>query len=161
MTHHTIRIHTDGACSSNGSALAVGGWGAILDNGSRQLRISGREEPTTNQRMEMTAVIKALEALKGPRTVALYTDSRYIVSGVNEWLANWKARGWKKANKKAVENLDLWQRLDALLQVHSVSFHWVKGHNGDPMNELADSLATAAIRKGCTKRYFPSTDTGG
>lgn len=109
--------------------------------------LSGGEPETTNNRMEMTAVIKGLEALKKESRVALYTDSKYVKQGVEEWLAGWKARGWKTAAKKPVKNQDLWERIDSLLAVHEVEFHWVKGHSGHVENEIVDKLAVAAIPK--------------
>lgn len=138
----SIEIYTDGACSGN---PGPGGWGAILRWNGHEKEMSGGEPETTNNRMEMMAVIQALEALKRPSTVDLYTDSKYVMQGVNEWLAGWKARGWKSASKKPVKNQDLWERIDSLIQKHQVKFHWVKGHAGHPENERADKLATSAI----------------
>jgi len=137
-----VEIHTDGACSGNPGR---GGWGAILRYGKTEKEISGGEIETTNNRMEMMAAISALEALKGACEVDLYTDSQYLQRGVKEWLKAWKARGWKTADKKPVKNVDLWQRLEPLLERHQVRWHWVKGHNGDPLNERADELARGAI----------------
>lgn len=139
-----IEIFTDGACSGN---PGPGGWGAILRWNGHEKELSGGEEETTNNRMEMMAVIKALETLRGPSKVDLYTDSKYVQQGVHEWLAGWKARGWKSASKKPVKNQDLWERIDALIQVHDVNLHWIKGHDGHPENERADQLAVAAIPK--------------
>ena len=138
-----VEIHTDGACSGN---PGPGGWGAILRHGKAEKEISGGEKETTNNRMEMTAAIEALEALKGHCEVDLYTDSQYLQRGVNEWMKAWKARGWKTADKKPVKNVDLWQRLEPLLERHHIRWHWVKGHNGNPMNERADELARNAIQ---------------
>ena len=109
--------------------------------------MNGGEEETTNNRMEMMAVIKALEAIKGEPKIELYTDSKYVMDGINEWLEGWKAKGWKTAAKKPVKNVDLWEQIDALVEVHDVTFHWVKGHDGHPENERADSLAVAGIPK--------------
>lgn len=148
-----VRIYTDGSCLGNGSPFAVGGWAAIIENDRKQLRISGRAEPTTSQRMELTAAIEALKALKKPTTVELFTDSQYLRMGCLEWLEQWKERGWVTASKKPVQNDDLWRELDALLKVHSVVVHWVKGHSGHPMNELADTLARAACDGGGVKSY--------
>ena len=138
-----VEIYTDGACSGN---PGPGGWGAILRWNGHEKELSGGEDETTNNRMEMMAVIKALEALNKPgQTVQLYTDSKYVMQGVNEWMEGWKARGWKTASKKPVKNQDLWQRIDSLILEHSVTFFWVKGHAGHPENERADELATSAI----------------
>lgn len=140
-----IQIYTDGACSGN---PGPGGWGAILRAGRHEKELSGGAAETTNNRMELTAAIEALRALKKPSDVDLFTDSSYVQKGVNEWLRGWKARGWKTADKKPVKNQDLWEALDAVLQKHTVAFHWVKGHAGHPENERADQLAVAAIPKG-------------
>lgn len=141
----SIIIYTDGACSGN---PGPGGWGAYLKWNGHEKELSGGEVETTNNRMEMMAVIKALEALKKDSSVQLYTDSKYVLQGATEWLEGWKARGWKGANKKPVKNQDLWQQIDSLLQQHSVQFHWVKGHSGDENNERVDKLAVEAIPKG-------------
>jgi len=133
-----IEIFTDGACSGN---PGPGGWGAILRWNGHEKEISGGEALTTNNRMEMMAAIAALESLTKPAQVDLYTDSTYLQKGVNEWMAGWKAKGWPSK----VKNQDLWQRIDTLIQTHSVTFHWVKGHAGHPENERADKLATSAI----------------
>lgn len=138
---HVI-IHTDGACSGN---PGPGGWGAILEHGGHCKEISGGEASTTNNRMEMTAVIKALESLKSPCTVDIYTDSKYVMDGITQWIHGWKKNGWKTASKKPVKNDDLWQQLDALTRTHKLTWHWVKGHNGHAQNERADFLATSAI----------------
>ncbi|MCB1529927.1 MAG: ribonuclease HI [Rhodospirillales bacterium] len=139
-----IQIYTDGACSGN---PGPGGWGVLMRWNGHEKELSGGEPETTNNRMEMTAVIKGLEALKKESRVALYTDSKYVKQGVEEWLAGWKARGWKTAAKKPVKNQDLWERIDSLLAVHEVEFHWVKGHSGHVENEIVDKLAVAAIPK--------------
>ena len=139
----TIKIYTDGACSGN---PGPGGWGAVLCWNDHEKEISGGEGDTTNNRMEMMAVIKALEALKHDKTpVTIYTDSKYVLQGATEWLEGWKARGWKSASKKPVKNQDLWEQIDSLINQYSVSFVWVKGHNGHEMNERVDKLAVAAI----------------
>lgn len=143
MSDKKITIYTDGACSGN---PGPGGWGAFLMWNGHEKELSGAEEETTNNRMELTAAIKALESLKRPCPVDLYTDSEYLRKGVTEWMAGWKARGWKTAAKKPVKNQDLWERLDSLLAINQVSFFWVKGHAGDPGNERADTLATEAIK---------------
>jgi ribonuclease HI len=136
-----VEIFTDGACSGNPGR---GGWGAILRMGTVEKELSGGEINTTNNRMEMTAVIKALEALTRPCEVSLYTDSKYVMDGASQWLRGWKARGWKTADRKPVKNVDLWEPMDALLKTHKVTFHWVKGHNGHAENERADELARLA-----------------
>ncbi len=141
-----VEIHTDGACRGN---PGPGGWGAILrgrgkfEGKSRSLH--GGELETTNNRMELMAAIKALQILKRPTRVALYTDSRYVQQGINEWIENWKRRGWRGANKKPVKNQDLWQALDAAREQHQVEWHWVKGHAGVTDNEIADQLANRGI----------------
>jgi ribonuclease HI len=133
-----VTIYTDGACKGN---PGLGGWGAVLRSGDHEKRLHGGEKHTTNNRMEMTAVIEALKALKGPCQIALYIDSQYVKRGVNEWMDNWKRSGWKTSDKKPVKNVDLWLVLDDLLTSHQIEWHWVKGHSGDPGNELADQLA--------------------
>lgn len=139
-----IEIFTDGACSGNPGA---GGWGAILRYKDVEKEMSGGEKETTNNRMEMTAVINALKALKRPCNITIYTDSKYVLEGVNEWLPNWKRNGWKTSNKKSdVKNVDLWQELDSLLHQHEIRWVWVKGHNGHPENERVDALARNAIK---------------
>lgn len=138
----TIEIYTDGACSGN---PGPGGWGALLRWNGHEKELSGGEEETTNNRMEMMAVIKALEALTKPSNVDLYTDSKYVMQGVTEWMPGWKAKNWQTAAKKPVKNQDLWQEIDELVQKHNVTFHWVKGHAGHPDNERVDQLAVAAI----------------
>jgi len=139
-----VEIHTDGACSGN---PGPGGWAAILRWNGHEKTISGAEPCTTNNRMELLAAIHALEALRRPVTVHLHTDSRYLQQGVEHWLPRWKARGWRTAAGKPVKNRDLWERLDRLLTRHRVHWHWVEGHAGDPLNERADRLARAAIRR--------------
>lgn len=139
-----VEIHTDGACSGN---PGPGGWGAILRYGTVEKELSGGESPTTNNRMEMMAAIEALYALKGACQVDLYTDSRYMHDGITKWLRNWKARGWKTADNKPVKNQDLWEQLETAVARHHIKWHWVKGHNGDPLNERADALARDAIKR--------------
>ena len=133
-----IEIHTDGACKGN---PGPGGWGAWLSNGDRELELCGGEPLTTNNRMEMMAVIKALEALKRACKLRIYTDSVYVQKGMTEWIVNWKARGWKTSDKKPVKNDDLWKQLDVLVQQHDIEWVWVKGHAGHAGNERADGLA--------------------
>ncbi|MAF98405.1 MAG: ribonuclease HI [Micavibrio sp.] len=138
-----IEIYTDGACSGN---PGPGGWGALLRWNGHEKELSGGEDETTNNRMEMMAVIKALEALKGQgKEIDLYTDSKYVMQGIEEWLAGWKARGWKTAAKKPVKNQDLWMQIDELVVQHKIKFHWVKGHAGHPDNERVDQLAVNAV----------------
>ena len=137
-----IDIFTDGACSGN---PGPGGWGALLRYGEVEKELSGGEAQTTNNRMEMMAAIAALEALKRPSTVRLYTDSQYVKKGITEWVPQWKKRGWRTADKKPVKNSDLWQRLEKAEQPHQVEWLWVKGHNGHVENERVDLLARLAI----------------
>lgn len=137
-----VEIHSDGACRGN---PGPGGWGAVMRYGERLRELSGGEAATTNNRMELMGAIVALETLKEPCEVHLYTDSRYVHDGITQWLKGWKARGWKTADRKPVKNQDLWERLDAAIQRHRMKWHWVKGHAGDEMNERADALARAAI----------------
>lgn len=133
-----VVIYTDGACSGN---PGPGGWGAILRYGDTEKELFGGEQETTNNRMELTAAIEALAALKRPCKVILYTDSTYVKDGITKWMAGWKARNWKTANKKPVKNQDLWQALDDQASQHDIIWKWVKGHAGDPGNERADALA--------------------
>ena len=137
-----VVIYTDGACSGN---PGPGGWGAILMSGDHTREICGGEADTTNNRMELMAAIAALEALKRPCTVELYTDSQYLRQGITEWLSGWKARGWRTASKAPVKNEDLWRRLDAARARHEVKWLWVKGHAGHPLNERADALARQGL----------------
>ena len=137
-----MEIFTDGACRGN---PGPGGWGVILRYGAVEKELSGGDPATTNNRMEMTAAIMALEALKRPCRVRLYTDSQYLRDGIMQWLAGWKARNWRTADKKPVKNVDLWQRLDAAAAPHQVEWVWVRGHAGHPENERADALARAAV----------------
>jgi ribonuclease HI len=133
-----VTIWTDGACSGN---PGPGGWGAVLKYGDTLKEASGGDAATTNNRMELTAAIEALDMLKRPCTVDVFTDSNYVRGGITGWLAGWKRNGWKTADKKPVKNVELWQRLDEAAKRHEVTWHWVKGHAGDPMNERADELA--------------------
>jgi len=137
-----VEIYTDGACRGN---PGPGGWAALLIAGDREKEITGAENHTTNNRMELQAVIAALQALKRPAEVRLYTDSQYVRRGVLEWLAQWKTRGWKTANKGAVKNQDLWELLDQEVAKHRIEWHWVPGHAGIAGNERCDVLANAAI----------------
>ena len=137
-----VVIHTDGACKGN---PGPGGWGALLQYNGRKRELKGGERETTNNRMELTAAIVALETLKQPCAVSLHTDSTYVLKGLTEWLPGWKARGWKTADKKPVKNQDLWERLDAACARHEIEWTWVKGHAGDPGNERADALANEGI----------------
>ena len=136
-----IDIYTDGACSGN---PGPGGWGAILRAGLHEKELFGGERATTNNRMELLAVIEALRALKRPVKARVYTDSQYVQKGISEWIQNWKRRGWKTAAKEPVKNADLWQALDAEAARHSVDWRWVRGHNGHAENERADELARLA-----------------
>lgn len=140
-----VRIATDGACSGN---PGPGGWGALLGFGSHEKSLSGYSPHTTNNRMEMLAAIRALEALKRPCQVTVTTDSQYVKNGITRWIHNWKKRGWRKADKKPVINVDLWQKLDALCHQHEVNWQWVKGHAGHPDNEAVDQLAREGIQQG-------------
>ena len=143
-----VEIFTDGACSGNPGA---GGWGVILRYGATEKELCGGSPETTNNRMELTAVIEALKALKRECDLTIYTDSRYVMDGVQQWLPNWKANGWRTTNKKsAVKNLDLWQELDALLPLHKIKWIWVKGHNGHLENERVDKLARDEAQKHCS-----------
>ncbi|MFZ5568236.1 MAG: ribonuclease HI [Pseudomonadota bacterium] len=143
---NTVEIYTDGACKGN---PGPGGWGVLLKSGGVEKELFGGERETTNNRMEMMAVIQALEALKRPCHVILHADSQYVLKGINEWLSGWKARGWKTAAKQPVKNVDLWQRLDALVTGagHRIEWRWVKGHDGDPGNERADALANRGVEQ--------------
>lgn len=137
-----VDIYTDGACRGN---PGPGGWGAFLTIGTTEKDLSGAETLTTNNRMELTAVIRALESLTRPVQARVFTDSEYVRKGITEWVANWKRRGWKTADKKPVKNQDLWEQLDALAAKHQLEWHWVKGHSGNPGNERVDRLANEAI----------------
>ena len=137
-----IIIYTDGACRGN---PGPGGWGALLQAGPHEKALCGGEAHTTNNRMELTAVIRALQALKRPTAVQIHTDSQYVQKGISEWIHNWKRRGWLTADKQPVKNVDLWKTLDELTSAHQIDWRWVKGHAGHPGNERADQLANQGI----------------
>jgi ribonuclease HI len=137
-----VDIYTDGACRGN---PGPGGWAALLSFAGREKELAGAEAHTTNNRMELTAVIRALEALKRPVRARVYTDSEYVRRGILEWMSAWKARGWLTSERKPVKNQDLWQRLDELAAGHAIEWHWVPGHAGVPGNERVDRLANEAI----------------
>ncbi len=139
-----VEIHTDGACSGN---PGPGGWGAILTSGPHRKELRGGEPLTTNNRMELMAAIMALEALKQPSIVDLYTDSVYLRNGITSWIHTWKRNNWRTADKKPVKNVELWKRLDEALGEHEIRWHWIKGHAGHPENERADELARMSIRE--------------
>lgn len=144
----TVELYTDGACSGN---PGPGGWGCILRFKGIEKELYGGENPTTNNRMEMMAVLSGLNALTRPCAVAVYTDSEYVKKGMTEWLRGWKARGWKTADKKPVKNDDLWKALDEAAGRHRVTWHWVRGHNGHPENERADELARRGSKEAAGK----------
>ena len=149
-----IKIYTDGACLNNGTEFSVGGWAAILDNGKKQLKISGQVQNTTSNRMELMAIYEALKALNNENlNVKVYTDSAYARNGCISWLEKWKKNDWKNSKRKPVENQDLWQEIDLLIQKHQIEFIHVKGHSGEPMNELADSLASKACHGETIQQY--------
>ena len=137
-----VKIFTDGACRGN---PGPGGWGVLLKYNNTEKELCGAEPQTTNNRMELTAAIMALEALKRPCKITLTTDSQYVKHGITEWLKDWKLRGWKTANKKQVKNVDLWQRLDAAVSQHDINWEWVRGHSGHTENDRVDQLANLAI----------------
>ena len=139
---NAVHIYTDGACKGN---PGPGGWGALLRWGAHEKELFGGERQTTNNRMELTAVIRALQALTRPSVVEVHTDSQYVQKGISEWMKGWKARGWKTADRKPVKNEDLWRELDALASAHSVQWRWVRGHSGHPENERADALANRGV----------------
>lgn len=139
-----VAAFTDGACRGN---PGPGGWGAVLRFGSREKELCGGDPQTTNNRMEMTAAIRALESLRERCRVQVYTDSVYLKNGITEWLPNWRRRGWRTADRKPVKNQDLWEALAALTERHDVSWHWVKGHAGHPENERADALANLGLEQ--------------
>jgi ribonuclease HI len=138
----SVEIYTDGACRGN---PGPGGWAALLVSGKERKEVSGAEPATTNNRMELTAAIQALGALKRRCAVKLYTDSKYVLQGITEWLPNWKARGWVTSAREPVKNQDLWQLLDAAVSTQDIEWHWVKGHSGHDGNEYVDQLANTAI----------------
>lgn len=139
-----VTIYTDGACSGN---PGPGGWAALLIYGNQEREISGGEAETTNNRMEMMAVLMALKKLKEPCAITIFTDSQYVLKGMTEWVFGWQKRGWKNAEKKLVKNVDLWEALIAASRPHKIEWQWVKGHNGDVNNERVDALAVAAIMR--------------
>ena len=142
MSLTRVTIFTDGACRGN---PGPGGWGVLLRYNSQEKELWGGEAGTTNNRMELMAAIRALEALKRPSQVKLYTDSIYVMKGITEWIHDWKRKGWRTADKKPVKNEDLWRRLDELRAKHEIEWHWVRGHAGHPENERADQLANKGI----------------
>jgi len=142
MSEGGVEIYTDGACRGN---PGPGGWGVLLRYNGQEKELWGGEADTTNNRMEMLAVIRALEALKRPSPVKVYTDSIYVMKGITTWIHDWKKRGWRTADKKPVKNEDLWRELEALAAKHEIKWHWVKGHAGHPENERADALANKGI----------------
>ena len=142
MTANKVIVHTDGACSGN---PGPGGWGAILVYNGTRKELSGGEAETTNNRMELMGAIAALESLKRPCKVEMHVDSNYVKDGITKWIHGWKRNGWKTADKKPVKNVELWQRLDAAIETHDISWHWVKGHAGHNENERADELARAGM----------------
>uniref|UniRef100_UPI0033426214 ribonuclease HI n=1 Tax=Castellaniella defragrans TaxID=75697 RepID=UPI0033426214 len=150
MADPVVQIWTDGACKGN---PGPGGWGVLLRQGAHEKKLYGGETNTTNNRMELLAVIEALRALKRPCVVTVHTDSSYVQKGMTEWLANWKRRGWRTADKKPVKNADLWQTLDTLAERHALHWKWVKGHAGDPGNECADTLANLGAEE--VQRHAP------
>jgi ribonuclease HI len=141
---NAVEIYTDGACKGN---PGPGGWGVLMKAGGTEKELFGGELGTTNNRMELTAVIRALQALKRPCQVTLYLDSQYVLKGITEWLTGWKAQGWRTASKQPVKNVELWKELDALVAGggHAIDWRWVRGHNGDPGNERADALANFGV----------------
>lgn len=145
----TVEIWTDGACKGN---PGVGGWGALMRYGERQKELFGGELETTNNRMEMMAVIQALHALKRPSQIRLHVDSQYVKKGLTEWMKAWIARGWRTADKKPVKNQDLWEELNRLCSQHKIQWIWVKGHAGDPGNERADQLANLGVEQALAER---------
>jgi len=142
MMQKIITIHTDGACSGN---PGPGGWGAVLQYNGHIKHLKGGAKDTTNNKMELTAAIESLNSLKQPCQVELHTDSKYVKDGLTKWIHNWKKNGWRTANKKPVKNVELWQALDEAVKCHTINWHWVKGHDGDEMNELADQLANEGM----------------
>jgi ribonuclease HI len=144
MTEDIVELYTDGACSGN---PGPGGWGVILRMGGHEKEMFGGEPQTTNNRMEMMAVIEGLKALNRPVKASIYTDSQYVMKGMNEWIKGWKARGWKTAAKEPVKNVDLWQALDNECARHQLKWHWVKGHAGHVENERADALARRGVEQ--------------
>lgn len=140
----SIKIYTDGACSGN---PGPGGWAAVIIYGTKEIAVSGGEENTTNNRMELLATIRGIEEVGGDRDIEIYTDSKYVKDGITVWIHNWKKNGWRTANKKPVKNIDLWQQLDRIIYKKAVQWHWIKGHSGDKYNDLVDSMAVEACNK--------------
>ena len=138
----TVIIYTDGACRGN---PGPGGWGVLIEYGESRKQLYGGDISTTNNKMELTAAIMALKEVKEPCEIILYTDSKYVLQGIEEWIHNWKKRGWRGANKKPIKNIELWKELDELRDEHNIKWNWVKGHSGDPGNETADMLANRGI----------------
>lgn len=145
---NTVKIYTDGACKGN---PGPGGWGAWLSTGTHEKEMWGGEKNTTNNRMELTAVIESLAALNRKCNVSIYTDSEYVRNGITAWIHNWKRRDWRTADNKPVKNSDLWRKLDDLTKNHDIQWHWVKGHAGDPGNERADLLANRGVTELTTR----------
>jgi len=137
-----IIIYTDGACSKN---PGPGGWGAVLLYNNTEKRISGSENSTTNNQMELMAVLKSLQLLKEPCDIEIFSDSKYVCDGITSWLSNWKKNNWIGSNKQPIKNKNLWQELDNIMQIHTIKMSWVRGHSGDKYNEIADKLATGAV----------------
>jgi ribonuclease HI len=150
-----VVIHTDGACSGN---PGPGGWGGILESGAHRKELSGGEPLTTNNRMELTAAIKGLEALKAPSDVELYTDSNYLRGGITSWIRSWKRNGWRTTDKKPVKNAELWEQLEKATERHKVRWHWVRGHHGHDENERADELARQGMAPFLAARRKPAAD---
>ena len=138
----TVIIYTDGACRGN---PGPGGWGVLIEYGESSKQLYGGDNSTTNNKMDLTAAIMALKEIKEPCEIILYTDSKYVLQGIEDWIHNWKKRGWRSANKKPVKNIELWKELDELRDEHNIKWNWVKGHSGDPGNETADMLANRGI----------------
>ena len=151
-TRRSVVIYTDGACEPNPGA---GGWAAVIVDQEQVRELSGGERDTTNNRMELTAAISALGSLDAPTVVDLYTDSRYLQQGITLWLPNWQARGWRRSDNQPVLNVDLWQTLSRLVQLHDVSWHWLKGHSGHPQNERANRLASQAMSRHKRRSHSP------
>lgn len=156
MNKPQVTLYTDGACKGN---PGIGGWGVLMQSGAHEKTLCGGEAHTTNNRMELTAVIQGLRTLKRPCQVDIYTDSRYVMQGMTEWLANWQARNWQTAGKKPVKNKDLWQELAAETAKHEITWHWVKGHAGHTGNEIADQLSNQGVLKAQQTILSPTSPT--